>query len=284
MSKTDTFMPMYIGDILRDTGYLTPAEFGSYHYLIYAAWTSGGLLPAESNKLRVLSRMSVEQWAESGDTLMAFFQRVEGGYRHKRVDLELAKAAKRIEGASTAGKASANKRWGNRTYNGNVTPAITPVITTVTNELPLSDNAAMPLHLHLQEEERKKEEPLLSPLTPKPVAQRAPKNKPRTQLSDEWRPNMEGIALLHKRGLPLEETFLRFRDYHRSKGNLMASWDAAWGTWCRSPYNAPKAMPGAKTSSQLRHEATQARIAEITMRSGGNTPDFAGTTIEGELI
>jgi len=279
MSKTDTFMPVYIGDLLRDTGHLSPAEFGAYHFLIYSAWNCGGLLPGDSEKLRRIARMDSAEWESSRDTLIAFFQPVEGGYRHKRIDAELVKATARIEHASAAGKASAAKRWG----NGKVTPVTNELPVELPVELPLSDNPEMPLHLHLQEEESKKEEPLLSPLTPKPVAQRAPKNKPRTQLSDEWRPNMEGIALLHKRGLPLEETFLRFRDYHRSKGNLMASWDAAWGTWCRSPYNAPKAASGAKTASQLRHDATQGRIAELTMRAGGNT-HFAGTTIEGELI
>jgi hypothetical protein len=110
-------------------------------------------------------------------------------------------------------------------------------------------------------EERKKEDPPFCPPSPisppAPTALRAPKNKPRSQLPDRWEPSEAGRALAAEKRLDLPETVARFRDYHVAKGTLMANWDAAWGTWCRSPYNAPAAgtgPPGHKT-----HHSEQAR-------------------------
>ena len=88
----------------------------------------------------------------------------------------------------------------------------------------------------------KEDIPPLSPLSDKPAAAapRAAKAKPRCQIPDGWHPNADGQALAASRGLDLGETLARFTDHHRAKGSLMADWNAAWGTWCRSPYNIPK--------------------------------------------
>jgi uncharacterized protein YdaU (DUF1376 family) len=265
-------MPIYIGDLLRDTGHLSPAEFGAYHFLIYSAWNCGGLLPGDPEKLRRIARMDFTEWESARDTLIAFFQPVEGGFRHKRIDAELVKAKARIERASGAGKSSAAKRWG----NSGLTPSVTPVMIELPVELRSSDNLNMPLHLHLQEEERKKEPPLIPPTVPKPVA-KAPKTKPRCQLPDDWRPSLDGFKLAQSQGLDFEQTFLRFRDYHRSKGSLMASWEAAWGTWCRSPYNKPQ---GGKPSGL---DENTRRLIELG--AAQPIPDaFTGPTLDGEMF
>src|SRR5690349_2380852 len=43
--KANAFMPMYTGDMLRDTTHLSNAEFGAYHLLIYHYWDNREPLP-----------------------------------------------------------------------------------------------------------------------------------------------------------------------------------------------------------------------------------------------
>ena len=67
--KTKVWMPVYIGDLLADTGHLTPAEFGAYHYILYQQWRMG---PIPDRSLKAVTRLSDAQWSESEGTLKAF--------------------------------------------------------------------------------------------------------------------------------------------------------------------------------------------------------------------
>ena len=106
------------------------------------------------------------------------------------------------------------------------------------------------------------EQPLLEPA---PVALRAPKTKPRSQIPANWRPNEAGISLAEACGLDLVRTMQRFTAHHQAKGSLMADWQAAWRTWCTSPYNTPSG--NARHPPVTRHEAelnaNNARLAEL---------------------
>lgn len=103
MSKKP-WMPFDIGDYQRDTGHLTVAEHGAYLMLIMHYWVNGGL-PDDERMIARLSRMSADQWAESRDILARLFR---DGWRHKRIDEELAKAEEIIGKR----KAAANARHG----------------------------------------------------------------------------------------------------------------------------------------------------------------------------
>jgi|GEM_PF-2754709 len=103
MSKKP-WMPFDIGDYQRDTGHLTVAEHGAYLMLIMHYWVNGGL-PDDERMIARLSRMSADQWAESRDILAGLFR---DGWRHKRIDEELAKAEEIIGKR----KAAANARHG----------------------------------------------------------------------------------------------------------------------------------------------------------------------------
>lgn len=120
-------MPMYIGDYLRDTRHLSTIEHGAYFLLIMDAWTHGGLLPGDEKRLARIAGMSPKEWAASRDALLDFFTFTPDGYRHGRVDEELARANALNAQRSEAGKASAAKRWGtgNEPDNETVTGVIT---------------------------------------------------------------------------------------------------------------------------------------------------------------
>lgn len=94
------WMPLHIDDYIRDTDHLSATEHGAYLLLIMKYWRDSGL-PEDEGLIRRYAKLSVEQWAESRDVLAALF---DAGWRHKRIDAELSKAAEIIEKRKSAGK------------------------------------------------------------------------------------------------------------------------------------------------------------------------------------
>lgn len=93
MSSNRAWMPLHIDTYLADTGYLTAAEHGAYMLLIMTYWRDGGL-PEDERLIARIARMSKDEWADSRDVLASFFK---DGWRHSRIDEELAKADEIIE-------------------------------------------------------------------------------------------------------------------------------------------------------------------------------------------
>lgn len=81
-------MPLSIVDYLADTGHLSAAEHGAYLLLIMRYWQDGGL-PEDERLIARYSKLDAQQWADSRDVLAAFF---DDGWRHKRIEAEIAKA------------------------------------------------------------------------------------------------------------------------------------------------------------------------------------------------
>lgn len=111
MSNPDTWMPLYIGDYLRDTGHLSTVEHGAYFLLIMQAWSNGGAVPADEERLRIITKMDRSEWRRSKGTLLAFFVPDGPRLRHARVERELKRAQSISERRSTAGRIGAAKRW-----------------------------------------------------------------------------------------------------------------------------------------------------------------------------
>lgn len=59
------------------------------------------------------------------------------------------------------------------------------------------------------------------------------RSKKRTPISADWLPDEAGREFAQANGVAAPE-IARFRDYHLAHGTLMASWPAAWRTWCRN--------------------------------------------------
>lgn len=95
-------MPLYIADYLRDTRKLTTAEHGAYLLLIMEYWTAGEL-PADDRQLSRIVGMTAPEWRKAKPNVQSFFT---DGWRHKRIDKELAKSAE----ISSKRSASAKQR------------------------------------------------------------------------------------------------------------------------------------------------------------------------------
>lgn len=66
-------MPLHIADYLSDTGHLTATEHGAYLLLIMHYWQNGAL-PESERVIARIAKMSAEQWKESRDRLLVFFE------------------------------------------------------------------------------------------------------------------------------------------------------------------------------------------------------------------
>lgn len=105
--KPDTWMPLHIGEYLADTMHLDNAQNGSYLLLIMAYWRNGGPLNDFDAALGAVAKCSPLQWKKMREVLAPFF-RIEGGkWHHKRIDHELAHAAKKQARSSAGGHGKA---------------------------------------------------------------------------------------------------------------------------------------------------------------------------------
>lgn len=100
------WMPLYIADYLQDTAHLGALESGGYLHLIMHYWANEGL-PADDVKLARIARMTAKEWAANKETLQAFFY---DGWKHKRIDAELAAANEKYERRAKAGKKGGNAK------------------------------------------------------------------------------------------------------------------------------------------------------------------------------
>ncbi len=114
------WMPFYVADYLGDTGHLTTVEHGAYLLLIMHYWQAGGL-PNDTKKLQRITKLTHRDWEKVRDTIAGFFN---DGWRHKRIDSELAKASKMLMKRSAAGKMGAFARYSDRMANAKQTHAI----------------------------------------------------------------------------------------------------------------------------------------------------------------
>lgn len=101
-------MSLHIGDYKKDTGHLGAAEHGAYLLLTMHYWATGGL-PNDDARLARIACMTDEEWRGALPTIAALFQ---PGWRHKRIDLELANAQEKYDKLSTAGKKGGRPKKG----------------------------------------------------------------------------------------------------------------------------------------------------------------------------
>lgn len=243
------WMPLYISDYLADTAHLSTAEHGAYMLLIMAYWAKGGL-PQDEEAIRRITRMTPRQWSHSCDLLRSLFL---PGWRHKRIDEEMAKAIEK----SKVNSANAQRRHSERTANAQRT-----------HTQPQSQSQI--------EEERERALPAAdaAPAVSDPVVSKPKRTKSRSSYPDGWRPDFEYAIGEGVDARSVAAVAGKFENYHRSRGSLMADWPAAWRTWVANEIKPRGGAPPGRKQSFL-------DIADQAFSDyHGNSDEFAGPSLD----
>lgn len=102
MSKTDIWMPVYIGDYLADTIGLSKSEHGSYLLAMMAYWRKGG--PLTDKEIRSIL-------GDDAETILEFFYQENELWNHKRINAEINAANIKKETAQKNGKNGGNPNF-----------------------------------------------------------------------------------------------------------------------------------------------------------------------------
>ena len=198
-------MPLYIADYLVKTSHLGALQSGAYLHLIMHYWQSG-CVPDNDTALMRVARMTAPEWKRNKSVIQAFFY---DGWRHKRIDDELAHAAD----VSSKRRASAEQGLSKRAAKA---------------EQLLSDSSAngavhaRGLSQSLSEKKEKKE-----PSAPK---------KNGTRLHEDWKPNEASCARAAAKGFSnsqIEEIAEDLRVWANGKGISRQNWDATFDGFIR---------------------------------------------------
>jgi len=111
VSRSGAYLPLYVGDYLRDTQHLSPAEDGVYHRLLMAYWAAGEPLPADDRKLAAVARVPLDDWLGTyKPAMLEFFRPNAKTWHQKRMDCELQLWRELSQHNQAAGRASGRAR------------------------------------------------------------------------------------------------------------------------------------------------------------------------------
>ena len=132
------WMPLWIGDYLRDTLGLDRAEHGSYLLFIMAYWANGGPIKDDDRLVKNIVRCPDHEWSRTRGWLLDYFTIENGYWRHKRIDAELKAAKDRAEAQRRRTQAATEARLGNVTSDvtSNVTKDVTSHVTFTSSPSP----------------------------------------------------------------------------------------------------------------------------------------------------
>ena len=217
MSKLP-FMPMYWSDFFSKTRHLTRSQEYSYLLILAFMWDHDGTVEDDDHQLARIAKLPLAQWRKEAPFVRKFLTSEDGFLANSRLGDELKKALHVAE---------INRV---RARLGGIAKS-------------LKNN-----HVDLLEADSKRASSLLSTSTStfkekiyKKESQKSSSEK--DPFPDDWRPSNasweRAKAKLNGRS---ESELEAFRDFHRAKGTAPADLEAAWVTWVRNDYNAPKPL------------------------------------------
>jgi uncharacterized protein YdaU (DUF1376 family) len=109
-TKTDIWMPVFIGDYLADTMHLTTEQHGAYLLLLFHLWRRG-ILPDEDAALARITGLSLGVWSGHRPVLAAFFRIGNGTWQHGRVERERTRIEAKHKSNASRAKLGAARRW-----------------------------------------------------------------------------------------------------------------------------------------------------------------------------
>lgn len=139
MSKTDTWLPLYVADYLTATTRLTTEQHGAYLLIIMDYWRNGPP-PDDDAVLARITGLALARWRSQRMVIQAFFQISGKCWQHKRINAELERANRIAKSRQEAGK-----RGGEAKANS------------VANGLANAKQKATPSQSHTPSQEKEKE-------------------------------------------------------------------------------------------------------------------------------
>lgn len=197
-----------IGDYASHTRHLNPIEDIAYRRLLDAYYLQER--PLNSGTATVARQINMREYeAEVKLVLEEFFLLTDEGWVNQRADKEIKHYKAKVEQASRAGKASAERRSNARSTD----------VQPTNNQEPIT------------------------------IVEAKPKQSRGTRLPADWVPTEDQIQFCktHRTDLSPQTTADRFRDYWSAQPGakgLKLDWDATWRNWVR----AERIQPAAQTS------------------------------------
>lgn len=223
-----------IGDYTSHTSHLDLIEDIAYRRMLDWYYTHEKPLPLDVQEVARLIRMR-DHAAAIGDVLREFFEETESGWRSSRVEREISNYKAKIEQASRAGKASAQRRLNGRS---------TDVQPTINNE-PITNN---------QEPNKNTTRKRVTP--PDDVAE---------QVWADW------VALRKAKRAPVTETVIKGARKEAAKAGM--TFEAFLQVWChrgsqglQADWLKPNERNPAKSFAQVEREEGWRRWEEMTGR------------------
>jgi len=217
-TRSNTWMPFYVGDYLRDTMDLTAAEHGCYILLIAHYWVTGGPLNDDLSRLAIASRFDATDTTIVAFILERFFTLNDGVWRHKRIDRELARARHITNERKKAGKTGGCAR-GRREANGKQLLSNCLAIAQANAKQLLKQKATPP-----QPQPQKEEESKIPPET----RARA------TTIPGDWQPSpatQQWCALKCFTEQEVRDETEHYINHYLSTADTRADWDAGFRSW-----------------------------------------------------
>ena len=222
--KSDTWMPIFIGDYLADTMRLSTIQHGAYLLLLMEYWRQGPLVD-DMDELCAVCRTDRKTWDKTiWPSLSRFFEKKDDGLLHqKRADNERANAAEKKVKRSEA----ANARWGKKECKDDANASGMHEQSTCKGD----DTQSSPLPSSLRSETS-----LTSFESERAQNPKSEKSKRASRLPADWQPTPEQIQFAVANQVDPIRTAEVFRDYWigvpGTKG-CKADWDATWRNWVR---------------------------------------------------
>lgn len=90
------------------------------------------------------------------------------------------------------------------------------------------------------------------------------KRRPQTEYPPDFYPNAVGLDKASTSGLSVAIQLEKFKDFHESKGTLMADWQAGWRTWCSKAAEFANRNAARGTTGETAYQRRQReRVAEF---------------------
>lgn len=134
MSTTDIWMPLFVGDYIRDTMHLSTEEHGAYLLLIMHYWVTGGAIEDDDTFIATVARIKPSRVSKKTiATVRRFFESKNGYLHHHRIDEELRKSAENKDKQRKKTEAATAAR---RNVTKNVTKNVTIDVTSTPSPSP----------------------------------------------------------------------------------------------------------------------------------------------------